>query len=412
MPVRFSFALFMVLASQASAADWPQILGPNRNGVSAKEELVKWQGKPKQVWRKSVGSGWAGPAVVGNRLVLFHRMGRKEVVSCFNTANGKVNWSKEYEASYRGGINPDTGPRCVPVIHKGRVYVFGAAGDVHCLQLADGKKIWSRAAYQDYAGREGYFGAGSSPIIAANLLIVNVGGRPQAGIVAFRLTDGKTQWKATNEAASYSSPTLAKIGGKQVAIFVTRLSMVGVDPANGKVLFKMRFGRPGPTVNAATPLVFKNQLFLSASYGIGCVSATLSATAAPKVNWRNDETMSSQYTTCVHRNGFLYGTHGRQDTSFDVAKLRCVDAKTGEVKWSVNRFGVAHAILAKRHMLVLSDTGRLVLVDPSPTGYKKLAEAQIAEGTTRALPALSNGKLFFRVNGNGAGTLVALQVGK
>jgi len=403
----------LLIASSLSAADWPQILGPNRNGVSGTEELAsKWATAPKQLWRKAVGSGWAGPAVVGQNVILFHRIGRNEVVSCFNAASGKETWKTEFLATYRGGINPDTGPRCVPIIHKNRIYVLGAGGDIHCLQLAGGKKVWTRNAYADYRGREGYFGAGSTPIIVGDHLIANIGGRPGAGLVAFKLSNGKTAWKATEEGASYSSPTTTKVDGKDVVVFVTRLNTVGIDPVSGKVFFRMRFGSPGPTVNAATPLIFGNHLFLSASYGIGCLTAKMSTTAKPKIVWKNDQTMSSQYTTCVYRAGYLYGLHGRQDTSFDIAKLRCVDAKTGEVKWSVNDFGVAHTILAKKNMLVLTDSGKLILVQPSPTAYKKLGSAQISKGTTRALPALSNGRLFVRVNGGGRGELISLQVGK
>ncbi len=108
---------------------------------------------------------------------------------------------------------------------------------------------------------------------------MNVGGRKGAGIVAFSLTDGKALWKATNDAASYSSPMAATIGGKRQVIFVTRLNVVSVDPKTGKVLFQFPFGQRGPTVNAANPLVFGDHLFVSSSYGVGAQWARSAPTA-------------------------------------------------------------------------------------------------------------------------------------
>ncbi len=249
-------------------------------------------------------------------------------------------WQADFAATYSPGINPDNGPRCVPLIHRDRVFVYGAAGTLHCVMLADGKKVWSRDPYADYEGQEGYFGAGSTPIVIGDKLLVNVGGR-EAGIVAFDLATGKTVWKATSEGASYSSPTTATINGKEHAIFVTRLNCLAIDPASGQVTFKFPFGKSGPTVNGATPITFADRLFVSSSYNMG---ARLSTLGKPSVAlWENDESMSSQYSTCVYRDGFLYGFHGRED--YRDGELRCIEATTGKVKWTVPRSGTGHVIL-------------------------------------------------------------------
>src|SRR5262249_12254140 len=156
----------------------------------------------------------------------------------------------DFAASYRGGIDPDIGPRCVPLLAEGTAYVFGAAGDLHAVALDTGKKRWSRALYADYKGDEGYFGAGSTPILIAGKLLVNVGGRG-AGIVGLDPATGKSVWQSSDEAASYSSPATAKIGGQERAVFITRLNCVLADPANGKISKLFSFGMRGPTVNAA-----------------------------------------------------------------------------------------------------------------------------------------------------------------
>jgi outer membrane protein assembly factor BamB len=181
---------------------------------------------------------------------------------------------------------------------------------------------------------------------------------------------------------------------------------VAVDPANGKVLFTFPFGKRGPTVNAATPLVFDQHLFLSASYGVGAVYAKLDGAKAETV-WQNDETMSSQYATCVYHDGFLYGTHGREDVGG--GELRCLEAKSGDVKWSVPDFGIGSTILAGNKLLILKTDGELVLAGVNPQKYQPLAKAKVGRGITRALPALSNGRLYFRVNGND-GKLICLNV--
>src|SRR4051794_32431441 len=248
----------VLTAGLARAGDWQQILGPHRNGHADDEQLLdKWpSGGPKVLWKFSLGSGYAGAVVKGNRVVVFHRIGASERVECLAADSGKSQWKTDFPATYRGGVDPDTGPRCVPLIDGGSVFVFGAAGDLHAVELDMGTKLWSRSLYADYHGDEGYFGAGSTPIIVASKLLVNVGGRG-AGIVALDPATGKTLWQASDEGASYSSPAAA--GGSK-AIFVTRMNCVLADAADGRVSTLFPFGKRGPTVNAATPLLFGGKL--------------------------------------------------------------------------------------------------------------------------------------------------------
>ncbi len=367
------------------------------------------EGGPPTAWAYRLGSGYAGPVVAGKTVVVFHRVGDVERLEAIGAAKGKPLWKADFPATYGGGIDPDIGPRAAPLIHDGRVYAFGAAADLHCVDLATGRKQWSRAAGADYGAQEGYFGAGSTPIVADGKVIVNVGGRQGAGIVAFALDTGKTVWKATDEAASYSSPTQAVIDGRTHVIFVTRLNCVSLDPANGQVRFRFPFGARGPTVNAATPLVFENnRLFVSAAYGVGALLAEITPQAA-KTRWANDESMSSQYATCVYRQGHLYGIDGRED--YRNGKLRCIDAATGKVAWSDDDFGVGHVLLAGDKLLALKTTGELVIAPATPEGYKPLATAQVNDtGVTRALPALSNGCLYFRANDDNAGVLKCVRL--
>lgn len=396
------------LSPSTRAGDWPQILGPGRDGQAVDEQpLTSWDPSgPQELWTYELGQGFAGPAVAGQQVIIFHRISNSERVEAIDRKTGKRLWKTDFEASYQGTYNPDHGPRCVPLIHDHHVYLFGAAGELHCVRLSDGSPRWSRSTYEEFSGQDGYFGAGSTPIVADQKLLVNIGGS-NAGLVAFDLETGKTVWKATQEAASYSSPTSATIAGESHVFFVTRMSALSVNPSNGKVKFRFPFGQSGPTVNAATPLVFENHLFVSAAYGVGANLSRIDNQKATTV-WSNDSVMSSQYSTCVYRDGYLYGTHGRED--FNNGELRCVEAMTGNQKWRVAGFGTAHTILVGKHLLLLNSEGQLRLANTNPSQYIELASAQISSSTTRALPAFSNGVLFLRDNNGSTGTLRGISI--
>ena len=388
---------FPLLMSPSSglAGDWPQILGPNRDGRALEERVADSFSTdgPKRLWELPVGDGLAGVAIVGESGILFHRRNDKEELLAFHPQTGEKLWATQFPASYSGSISPDNGPRCVPLIHKDRVFAFGAAGELHATGLSAGTKLWSRNLYKEFKGSEGYFGAGSCPIVMDDLLLLNVGGANGAGLVALRLADGEVAWKATDEGASYSSPVSVQLQGEPAAIFVTRLNCLAVRPSDGNVLWRFPFGARGPTVNAASPLIVDDHVFLSASYGVGAVWASLTSTGITKV-WDNNETMSSQYTTCVLHGKYLYGVHGRADGG--ESSLRCFDPQTGRVLWYRDGFGVAHAILADNKLLMIKDDGTLVLVRPNPDRYEELASVQVLQKTVRALPALSGGRLYLR----------------
>lgn len=409
--------LLLSFVNNTHAGDWPQILGPNRDGHATGEKLTdQWPAAGlKPEWTYNLGSGYAGPAVVGKQVLVFHRRGAQEVLESVDLATGKPLWKTEFLATYNGGIDSDKGPRCVPVVKDGRVFVYGAAGDLHCVSLEKGEELWSRSLMADYAGDEGYFGAGSTPLVIGDRVIANIGG-PKAGLVAVETKTGKTAWQTTDEGASYAAPTSVTIGGKEHGLFVTRLNALLVDPLTGKTSPLLPFGKRGPTVNAATPLVFGGQMFLTASYDIDAVLATVKSPA--EVRWQDGDTLSSQYTTPVYHNGFLYGTHGREDQP-PAAELRCIEASTGKVKWKQAGFGVAHAILAGDKLLLQTVKGDLVLVAAAPDGFRELARTTVARvrdpnnrGVLRPLPALSQGRLLTRSSEDGTGKLFCFRVGE
>lgn len=400
----------LLLATTAHAGDWPQILGPMRNGKSSQERIaVKWPAQgPRLIWKHAIGQGYAGAAIVDNIVVVFHRVGNQERIEAISLESGTTKWTADFDALYRGGVDADLGPRCVPVIANQKVYAFGAAGDLHCVSLSSGQKIWTRELYQDFSGDEGYFGAGSTPIVIDARILVNVGGR-KAGIVSLDAATGKTVWAKTNEQASYSAPTVFGDQAHQRVVFVTRLNAVLLDPEDGRITATVPFGKRGPTVNAATPLVESGNLFLTASYGSGAIWAKLTANSVSP-EWSNDNTLSSQYNTPIFSGGYLYGIHGREDSA--PAEMRCVEAKTGRVAWRQKNFGCCSFILADEKMIGLKNNGQLVLIEPNPKSYKQLAASKLPAPTTRALPALSNGRLIVRDSAGKRSTLYCLDLRK
>jgi len=354
------------------------------------------------MWRRTVGSGFAGVAVSNETAILFHRINDEELVEAMQAASGKVLWKRAFPASYVPSYTEDAGPRAVPIISRDRVYVYGAMGGLRCLDLRTGKVLWERNTYEDFNSKrpfrgeppEGYFGVGSSPIVEDDKLIVNVGGDADgAGIVAFAVDTGRTVWKATRERASYASPVAVTVEGKRHVIFVTRLNVVSLNPDNGQMRFQFPFGRTGPTVNAANPVVFDGHLFVTASYGIGSSLAKIGGDHAEKL-WQDREILASQYTTCVEKDGILFGIHGRQDGP--PAELRCIDPKAPRLLWSQPDFGYATLIRCGERLLILKTEGMLVLAAANPRKYEEIATCRVCQGTARALPALAQGRLYVR----------------
>jgi outer membrane protein assembly factor BamB len=398
-PWRFLSFLIVLILTPAAAGDWPQFLGPTRNGVYAGPPLTaSWpKDGPPIVWQRKVGQGFSGPAVASGNLILFHRPDDKETIECLDANTGKTLWTFDYPTAYRDDFGFDEGPRATPAIADDRVYTYGAEGVLTCFDLASGKKIWGIDAKKEFHAPKGFFGIACSPLVESNAVILNIGGSDGAGIVAFDKLNGKILWKATNDQASYSSPVAATIHNRRYLFVLTLANFVALDPANGKILFQYPFRPPiRSSVTAAAPLVIDDTIFLSASYGLG--AALLKITPdGPKKIWSGDDILSNHYATCVHLNGFLYGIHGRTDPGFEPpASLRCVEVKTGKVRWQQDAFGAATLTLAGDQLFILTEKGELIRAPATPSSFKPLDRAQVLSTQVRAHPALANGLLYAR----------------
>lgn len=389
---RIALLMLSILPATAVAADWPQFLGPNRDGHSAETGLLKeWpkEGPPK-AWECEVGAGYSGPAIAGGKLILFHRVGDAEVVECLDAKSGKKQWKYSSPTGYVDDLGKGDGPRATPIIAGDQVYTLGAEGRLQCLEFATGKKVWERDLAADYPFRKGYFGVGSSPLVDGDRIFVNVGSKG-AGVVAFDCKTGKEVWKAGSHRASYATPTIAKIGGKRVLLFVTREGLLVLDPKDGSEVYSRPFrARIDASVNAATPLVAGDEVFLSASYNTG---ALLLEGKGWKEIWKSDDALSNHYNTSVKVGDYLYGIHGREEAG---GELRCVEWSSGKVAWTKEGFGCAFLIAADGMLIATVESGELVLLDATPKAYTEHGRFAPLTKPLRAAPALADGVLYVR----------------
>jgi len=384
----------------AVATDWPQYLGPTRNGEYGGPPIgARWPADgPKKIWQKPVGEGFAGPVVVGNRLILFHRVKNEEIVEALDARTGQGQWRYAYPTSYRDDFGFDEGPRAVPVVTNGRVYTFGAEGQLSAIELATGRKVWNVDTRGRFRVPKGFFGAAGSPLVENGRVIANVGGRDEgksAGIVAFDASTGAVLWTATDHEASYSSPVSARFGDQPTAVFFTRNGLVGLDPATGMIRFQKPWrSRSAASVNAATPLIVGDTIFVSATYGTGAAALRVQGNQLIEL-WSGDEILSNHYATSVYSNGYLYGFHGRQEFN---PSFRAVELRTGAVKWNVDSFHAGSVTLAGNRLLILKETGELIMASATPQAFRPIAQARILPQTVRSLPALADGFLYARNN--------------
>ena len=411
------------LAPEAVTHDWPSFLGPTHNGVSSETHLRR-DLPPPLVWELRTGTGYASPAIAGDRLVYIHRLANEEVVECLHAENGAVQWRFRYATAYRDRYGYNNGPRTSPVIDSaaGLVCTVGAEGRIHAIDLASGRLVWRKDLRTDYRVGQDFFGTSSTPLVEGDRLIVNVGAPGGPTVVAFDLATGAEVWRAGEEwGPSYASPVPAVVHGeRRVFVFAGGESqppsggLLSIDPATGAVDFAFPWrSRTYESVNAACPVAFDNRVFVTASYRTGGALIDIQPDFTPDVAWTTRE-FALHYNTPIHRGGYLYGFDGR---NMGDASLACIDASTGDVVWReapewretlvqngrerTMLMGTARGSLlaADGHFLCLGELGHLLWMDLTPNGYREVSRAWLfAARESWNLPVLSRGLLYVTQN--------------
>jgi len=393
------------LWTRRRGTDWPQFLGPQRNGKSTETGLITpWPANgPRIVWEREVASGYGIGSISRGRYFHFDRtddrLGGRARLVCCNAETGEELWKFEYETDFEDQLGYNNGPRCSPVIDGNRVYIYGAEGMLQCLRASDGELLWKLDTVAKYGVVQNFFGVGSTPVVDGNLLICMVGGSPPGsprlydsggdldgngtGIVAFDKFTGDEVYRITDELASYASPQLATINGRRWCFMFCRGGLVGFEPQTGKVDFHYPWrSQMLESVNASTPVVVDNQVFISETYQIGS-SLLAVRPGGYDVIWKDeqrsrDKAMKTHWNTAIHVDGYLYGCSGRNPPDAD---LRCIRWSDGQVMW-IQQEPLAtrersSLLLVDGHFVVLGEYGSLKLVRATPERYELVSEANL-----------------------------------
>jgi outer membrane protein assembly factor BamB len=395
----YPLTMMIVIATEASAADWPQWLGPNRDN-SSPEKIAPWTAPPKVLWRQPVGEGNSSPVVAEGRVFVHAKVQDKdeEEVLAFEAATGKQLWRISYPRSAFKSLYGN-GPRATPAVAENHVYTFGITGVLSCFQAADGKQVWQVDTLKEFHAANLFFGASCSPLIEGDNVLVNVGGKG-ASVVAFKKDQGGVAWKSQDDRASYASPISFGSGAERQAVFLTGDAVLSLSPQGGKLFW--RFPLVDLLLESSTTPVKAGDVLIASSITYGSVGLRLqSKDGKPSATqlWKNDK-LTCYFSTPVSVGpDHLYMVTGANPLTFKKATtLRCIEVKTGKELWQKPDVGEYHASLLRtgdNKLLMLEDQGALVLFDPNPKKYRELARASVS-GHTWAHPALSDGRLYVR----------------
>ncbi len=376
--------------------DWPRFLGRRGDGKSLERGLLaEWPAAgPPVLWSKPVGRGYSQVAVAQGRLFVFERRGDQARLSCWQSETGAELWRAEYATDYKGLIEEKGGPMANPLVDGDRVYTFGAEGRLRCHRVEDGNLLWEVDTASRFGVVQNLYGAGSTPWVEGELLIAIIGGSPPgspgihsdrvegngSGIVAFDKRTGEVRYQVSNELASYASPLVAPVGGRRLGFAFTRGGLLLFEPRLGKVqsFFPWR-DVAGKGVNAATPVVVDDTVFITEAYGPGGALLRV-APGGLELLWKDPpgrgRSLAAHWSTPLHHRGYLYGVSGRTAAE---AELRAVELRTGRVAWREKIRSLATLLYFDEKLLVVTEYGRLMLVAAHPRRFELLAEADLGE---------------------------------
>jgi outer membrane protein assembly factor BamB len=402
-----------ILATQVCQGEWPQYRGAKGDGVS--DEKVVWgQAGPKAVWKVPTPAGFSSFAVGAGKVftIVARSVEGAPLALCvaLDAETGKELWAtKTGVASFpkggdRGaeGNNGGDGPRSTPTLSGDRIYVYSAEMVLYCLDAAAGREIWKKDIPKEFSGQNIGWKSAMSPVVNGDLIYIAGGGAGEA-MLAFNKSTGATVWKSGKEAMTHATPVVATIEGVKQVIFMMQSGLVSLEAGTGKELWRFRF--PYQTATGCGPIVGGNIVFCTAGYEVGGAACEVKKTAAgfeAKELWRvrGNAQVASLWSPPVYHGGYLYGMLSYKE--FGEGPLKCVDLKTGEVKWRQPGFGTGNLLLAGNQLVALTDDGRVVMAEASPAAYKEAGTMKAVEGKCWSSPALSDGKLYVRSTREGA----------
>jgi outer membrane protein assembly factor BamB len=378
-------------------ADWPSWYGPDGDRISREKGiLTDWSDGLKLIWEidylcQGIGSAsWSSPVIQGNRLVVCGRDTGNDLIFCIDPEDGSLIWYQSYPAIAK--TNHGSGPRATPFIDDDRIYTFGRSGDLVCLSLYDGQILWKQNV-MDEGGEEPTWGHSSSPLVFGGLVLVQGGGSCRA--IAYDKNSGDVIWKSGNGLAGYAALKAMDLSGKNVLLVFHGTGFAAIDPTDGNQLWNVDW-RTEYDVNATTPVVIDDRVFITSGYGTGSMLLKVNFEKVDSL-WRIDE-FSSIHSDPYIIDGYIYGYSG--DSFQNKGAFRCIDLSNGEEKWSTNDVGWGTCTLVDGYLLCSDIKGNIFLINPDPNKFDLVTTLSSALGEIKGpvwgTPVVANGYLYLR----------------
>jgi len=421
------FLLSFFFTNNVFADDWPQWLGPKRDGIWREEGIIgKFpQGGPKVLWRTKTGPGYAGPAVSNGRIFhmervlaegakLGRRPGRrgavpgKERVTCLDESDGKLIWQHEYDCKYT--MSYPAGPRATPTVDGDRVYTLGAEGNLFCLSVKDGSSLWEKDFKKEYGAKTPIWGFAAAPLVYGDLVICLARGDGST-VIAYNKSTGEEVWRALSaREPGYCAPTLIEHGGKEQLIIWHPQAMNSLDPATGETFWsipwKIRVG-----LCISEPRLDGDYLFFTAFYNGSTMLKLKPDQSTPQVMWQTERESEKQTThlNSIMSTPYLVGNHIYGVCSY--GQFRCLEQETGKRVWESfepsgeARWSNVFLTPNKGRWFLFNEKGDLIIAKLSPEGYQEIDRAHIIEPNGSDIkqrpivwthPAYANGNCYVR----------------
>ncbi len=417
MKISASFLLVLsMVTSWGIAEDWPQWRGPQANGMWTEQGIVTSFAQPQLPikWRMPIGPGYNGPTVADGRVYVMDRQQdpeQTERVLCFNANNGESLWLHEYPCEYQR-VGYDAGPRACVRIDQGRTYSLGSMGHLFCLDAIQGEVLWQHDLNQEYQIKMPIWGISASPLIVDDIVMVHIGGSPDACVVAFDKVTGQERWSVLSDRGQYSTPVLVQQAGQAVVIVWTGDAVHGLNPKTGESFWTVPFPPKNMPIGVATPVVSGYHVFLTSFYDGSMLLRLKEDTVGVEKIWhrvgaseRKTDALQSIISTPIIIDDYVYGVDS-------YGELRCLDLASGDRVWEdltatpKARWSTLHMVQNADHVWMFNERGELLITKLSPQGLEEISRSHLIDPTQEQLsqrggvcwsfPAFANRCVFAR----------------